>query len=131
MGFFSLILSLALMAALSFGMTSLGLVVAWRMDSVQGFHAIMNLFLMPLWLLSGAVFPAGGAPIWLAWIMRVNPVTYGVAAVRRSMYWGAQSPPGVQLLDGLPPMGLSVTITLVFSLVIFLAAVWVAGCRRV
>ena len=131
LGFFSLILSLTLMAALSFGMTSLGLVVAWRMDSVQGFHAIMNLFLMPLWLLSGAVFPAGGAPIWLAWIMRVNPVTYGVAAVRRSMYWGAQSPPGVQLLDGLPPMGLSVTITLAFSLVIFLAAVWVAGGRRV
>lgn len=130
LGFSAVFLSLVMMAVLSFGMTSLGLVIAWRMDSVQGFHAIMNLFLMPLWLLSGAVFPVTGVPFWLAWIMYFNPVTYGVAAVRRSMYWESQSSPGGYLLDALPPMNLSITVLLGFSLGIFLLAVWVANKRK-
>ena len=41
----------------SFGLTGLGFLIAWRMESTQGFHAIMNLALMPMWLLSGAFFP--------------------------------------------------------------------------
>src|SRR5688572_11150285 len=40
-------------------MTALGFVIAWRMDSTQGFHAIMSVFLLPMWLLSGAFFPPG------------------------------------------------------------------------
>jgi ABC-2 type transport system permease protein len=42
---------------IAFSMPNLGLIIAWRMRSTQGFHAIMNLLLMPLWLLSGAFFP--------------------------------------------------------------------------
>src|SRR5256714_7621098 len=42
---------------ISFALTALGFVIAWRMDSTQAFHAIINLFLIPLWLLSGALFP--------------------------------------------------------------------------
>ena len=49
------------------------LFVAWRMTSTQGFHAIMNLFLVPLWFLSGALFPEQGAWRGLKWIMAVNP----------------------------------------------------------
>ena len=51
------------------------------MDSTQGFHAIMSVFLLPMWLLSGAFFPmdVGG---WLGWIIRINPLTYGVAGLR-------------------------------------------------
>src|SRR5882672_11405154 len=71
---------------ISFGLTGLGFVIAWRMDSTQGFHAIMNLFLIPLWLLSGALFPASGAAGWLGRIMRVNPLTYGVDALRHGLY---------------------------------------------
>ena len=44
------------MAVVSFSLTALGFCIAWRMSSTQGFHAIMNLFLMPMWLLSGGFF---------------------------------------------------------------------------
>ena len=63
------------------------------MDSTQGFHAIMSVVLMPMWLLSGAFFPApawSSAADWgqriLALVMAVNPLTYGVAALRRLLY---------------------------------------------
>jgi ABC-2 type transport system permease protein len=75
------------MFLVSFALTGLGFVIAWQLNSTQGFHAIMNLFLIPLWLLSGAVFPASGAPAWLGWIMKLNPLSYGVAAIRDGLYW--------------------------------------------
>jgi ABC-2 type transport system permease protein len=77
------------MFVLGFTLSGLGLLLAWKMDSTQGFHAIMNLLLLPMWLLSGAFFPAEGAPWWLAWAMRINPMTYGMAALRRSLYLGS------------------------------------------
>src|SRR5690606_25857903 len=58
-------LTILVLALVAFGLTGLGYLIAWSMDSTQGFHAIMNLFLIPMWLLSGAVFPASGAPEWL------------------------------------------------------------------
>ncbi|MGO9605249.1 MAG: ABC transporter permease [Candidatus Binataceae bacterium] len=76
----------AMMAIIAFTLTSIGLVIAWRIESTQGFHAIMNLILIPIWLLSGAFFPADGAPTWLRWTMRLNPLTYGMTALRRGLY---------------------------------------------
>src|SRR5580692_3918204 len=70
----------------SFALTALGFAIAWRMDSTQAFHAIINLFLIPLWLLSGAMFPLSGASGWLAWVMRANPLTYGVEALRGLLF---------------------------------------------
>jgi ABC-2 type transport system permease protein len=87
---------------ISFGMTGLGFLTAWPMESAQGFHAIMNLVLLPMWLLSGALFPASGAPVWLQWVMAVNPVTYSVSLVQW-MLWddvaaaAGGDPPGVWL----------------------------------
>ena len=52
--------SMVMMAIMAFALTALGFCIAWRMSSTQGFHAIMNLFLMPMWFLSGALFPAAG-----------------------------------------------------------------------
>jgi ABC-2 type transport system permease protein len=60
------------------------------MDSTQAFHAIINLFLIPLWLLSGALFPLSGASIWLRILMRINPLTYGVEALRDLLYPASQ-----------------------------------------
>jgi len=74
----------------SFALTSLGFAIAWPMDSTQAFHAIINLFLIPLWLLSGALFPLSGASGWLRLLMRLNPLTYGVEALRVLLY--PQSP---------------------------------------
>jgi ABC-2 type transport system permease protein len=85
-----------IMFLISFALTGLGFVIAWQMSSTQGFHAIMNLFLIPLWLLSGAVFPAEGAPTWLGWVMKVNPLSYGVTALREGLYW-TQPHPGAMV----------------------------------
>jgi len=70
----------------SFALTALGFAIAWPMDSTQAFHAIINLFLIPLWLLSGALFPLSKASGWIRWIMYANPLTYGVEALRILMY---------------------------------------------
>ena len=69
-----------------FRATALGFAIAWPMDSTQAFHAIINLFLIPLWLLSGALFPISGASMWLRVLMRINPLTYGVEALRQLLY---------------------------------------------
>ena len=70
----------------SFALTALGFVIAWPMDSNQAFHAIINLFLIPMWLLSGALFPLSGASGWLRVVMEINPLTYGVQALRDLLY---------------------------------------------
>jgi ABC-2 type transport system permease protein len=70
----------------SFSLTALGFAIAWPLDSTQAFHAIINLFLIPLWLLSGALFPLSGASVWMRAIMYANPLTYGVEALRTLMY---------------------------------------------
>jgi len=74
--------ALGVMGVVSFGLTALGVLLAWRFDSVQGFHSIMNLLLMPMWLLSGAVFPPEKAIPWVRIVMVGNPLTYGVDALR-------------------------------------------------
>ena len=65
------------------GLTALGFACAWWLNSVQGFHSIMNLVLMPLWLMSGSVFPLDGSSVWVRWLTAVNPLSYGVAELRR------------------------------------------------
>lgn len=75
----------AAIVVLAVAMTALGFVFAWTMDTVQAFHGIMNLVLMPLWLLSGALFPAAGTPIALRVVILANPVTYGLATLRHSL----------------------------------------------
>lgn len=106
------------MALVAFGLVSLGLVIAWRMESTQGFHAIMNLLLIPMWLLSGAFFPGTDLPGPLAWIMRLDPLTYGVAALRASL--GAAAPAGV------PGPGVSLLAVVVFGAAALAAATAVA-----
>ncbi len=70
----------------SFALTALGFAIAWPLDSTQAFHAIINLFLIPLWLLSGALFPLSKASGWIRGVMYANPLTYGVEALRTLMY---------------------------------------------
>ena len=71
---------------MAFSLTALGFALAWRMESAQAFHAIVNLFLIPLWLLSGALFPVNRASGWIRWVMRVNPLTYGLDALRSALF---------------------------------------------
>lgn len=92
------------------GLSALGFLIAWPMESTQGFHAIMNLFLLPMWLLSGALFPAAGASGWIRWIMTLNPLTYGVAWVRYALHEGNDA-----AFAGLPSQAICATVTLVFA----------------
>src|SRR5579872_3303251 len=63
----------------SFTLTGLGFVIAWRMDSTAGFHAIMNLLLVPMWMVSGSLFPMATAHGWIRAVMWINPLTYSIA----------------------------------------------------
>jgi ABC-2 type transport system permease protein len=82
----SFLLVVATVSLVSFALTALGFAIAWPMDSTQAFHAIINLFLIPLWLLSGALFPVSGASGWLRAVMELNPLTYGVESLRVLLY---------------------------------------------
>jgi len=80
----AMILLMLLLTA--FGFTALGFLCAWSMKSTAGFHAIMMVFLMPLWLLSGALFPIQHVPGWLHGVMAANPVSYALVLLRLPFY---------------------------------------------
>ena len=115
---------LLFLTLLAFALTALGFLIAWPLDSTQGFHAIMSVFLLPMWLLSGAFFPAEEAG-WLSWVIRLNPLTYGVAGLRRLLYAGYDLPQA----PGFPDLGACIAVTAAFCLVSIAAAVWLAGRR--
>ena len=119
-----LVMAMLVMLVVSFALTALGFCIAWRMSSTAGFHAIMNLFLMPMWLLSGALFPMSGAMGGLRWIMMANPLTYGLSALRRAMYWGRP-----ELTEGWPSLATSLGITVIFAIAMFALASLIAGGR--
>jgi ABC-2 type transport system permease protein len=82
----------ASLALTSFFLSSVGFFFAWRSESVAGFHGIMNVVLMPMWLISGALFPLAGARTWMGYAMRANPLTYGLSALKSAIIPGAQEP---------------------------------------
>ena len=106
---------------IAFSLTALGFIIAWPMDSTQAFHAIINLFLIPLWLLSGAMFPLSGASLWMRMLMRLNPLTYGTEALRALLFPGS-APTGFSLTT-------SLTVLVVFTFVMFAIAFAVANRR--
>jgi ABC-2 type transport system permease protein len=104
----------------SFALTALGFAIAWPMDSTQAFHGIINLFLIPLWLLSGAMFPIARASGWIRVVMYMNPLTYGVEALRALLYPAMETP---------FPLPSSMATLLLFSLVMFGLAFLMANRR--
>jgi ABC-2 type transport system permease protein len=101
------------------GLTAMGFLMAWRLDSIQGFHAVMNMFLMPMWLLSGALFPAAGAPIWLRIFMYLDPLSYGLIAFQQSLRIG-----------GVPLSSAGPSPLVCFSVLAAFAFLMVAGSIR-
>ncbi|MCB0309520.1 MAG: ABC transporter permease [Bdellovibrionales bacterium] len=71
---------------ISTNMALFGFALAWRSRSVQGFHVLMNLILMPMWLLSGATFPMEGAAHWIVILMKLNPMTYANLLMQNPFY---------------------------------------------
>jgi ABC-2 type transport system permease protein len=110
------------LALVSLALSAVGFLFAWRMDSVQGFHAVMNLLLMPMWLLSGAFFSAAGASPWIRVVMAVNPLSYGLTALR-----GALHPAAERAALGAGDPWTAVLVIAAFALAMLLAAAWVAA----
>ncbi len=104
-------------------LTTLGFIFAWRLDSIQGFHSIMNLILMPMWLLSGAFFPASRAPFILKIIIYLNPLTYGFSAIQNALQ--AQNLSS-SVLHYSSALGIELLFVVVFSLI----AVWIVSSRK-
>lgn len=114
-------LAAAVLMAVSF--TSLGFTMAWRLQTTRAYHAVMNVVLLPIWLLSGAFFPEAGAPVALQWVMRLNPATYGVALLRYGLHGLPESVPGTTV-----GLGVSAVVSSAFAVLLFALAT--ATARR-
>jgi daunorubicin resistance ABC transporter membrane protein len=116
---------------LSFALTAFGTMMAARMTSMQGFMAIMQMCTMPLFFLSGALFPLAGLPAWLSTITHLNPLTYAVDPLRQAVFGSLDISPEVreQLAPGIAwggwevPIWFSLTMVSVFGIVCLLLAV--------
>ncbi len=83
---------------ISFTLTGLGFVIAWKMDSTAGFHAIMNLLLLPMWMVSGALFSVSEAQGWVKLLMRINPLTYSLSLLNHTLRLPQVTPGAVESL---------------------------------
>jgi len=111
----------SLVAVLAIALTGLGFLIAWRMESTQGFHAIMSVFLLPMWFLSTAFFPQDADGI-AGMLVRLNPLSFAVAGLRHYLE------PGQTAVE-LPSHALCWAVTIGFA-VVMLAACWrIAGSR--
>jgi ABC-2 type transport system permease protein len=116
-GWLAMVEGAAVMALLAVALTSLGLCVAWPMRSTAGFHGIMMLFLLPMWMLSGSLFPVTGAVGWIKSLMYCNPLMYGYAAFSAIITGSAQ---GVGAPVSVLP---ALLVTVAFTVVMLLTAV--------
>jgi ABC-2 type transport system permease protein len=79
---YNILLLIPAMFLTSFALVGIGIIIASRMTSFEGFGTFMNFLVMPMFFLSGAMFPVTGLPVWLKTIVLVNPLSYGVDLLR-------------------------------------------------
>ena len=125
----------SLLIIVSLSLSSLGILVASRMHSQQGFHVVIQLIVFPLIFLSGVFFPVNGVPMWLEIVSKVNPLTYGVDAIRQVFIGADLSTINSVTGKGNPIIGITVfghTMTVLedvivvatLGLILILAATW-------
>lgn len=125
---FGLVIELLLeMALLAFALTSLGIVIASRMKSMEGFQMIMQVFLMPMFFLSGALFPLRNIPPWLAFLAKLDPVTYGVDPLRQAVLNTLNLPPSTRISLGMGVnwFGFSLSVPLELAIVAVLSLIFI------
>ena len=106
------LISVVLIILISLGFAGLGLLIASLTDSMEGFNLIMSFIVLPIFLLSGALFPVTGLPTWLQFAVYLDPLTYGVDALR-----------SVILHQSALPLELSILVITGFALLmIFISA---------
>jgi len=112
-----------LAAVLAFGLSAFGVMLASMMKSLQGFQVVMNFLMMPMFFLSGALFPLQGLPGWMTWLTRLDPASYGIDPLRRVVLSGSGRPAAVidqfALTIGghVLPISLEIGIMLAFGLI--------------
>jgi ABC-2 type transport system permease protein len=116
------ILSLPVMLLITFGMVSVGLILASLMQSLEGYGVIQTFVNLPLFFLSGALFPLSYVPAWLKWVSIVDPLTYGVDALRTMILRGAWTP--------IFPLYYNVLVLTVFDVAIILTGSFVFARTR-
>lgn len=112
-----LIFALGVCVLTGLAFTALGFAVAWQMESTRGYHAVMNFLLLPLWLLSGAPFPAEGAAPVLRWLIYLNPVSYAVSGLRQALYGFSAAAP-----EALAAPGVCLAATAAFAVLMLALA---------
>ena len=111
-----------LLFLLAFALTSLGVALSARLKTMQGFQVVMNFLMMPMFFLSGALFPLSNLPGWMTVLTRFDPVAYGIAPVRSAILGGTGLPqPAVDRLASITigsytvPVIADVAVLLLFS----------------
>lgn len=119
---------LAEMLLLSLSLTALGAVLAARVKSMQSFMAVMQMGIMPMLFLSGAMFPLSNLPSWLAVLTRINPLTYAVDPMRQAVFGHLDLPEEVRrtLSPGVSWFGWQVPVALELAMVGGIGAVLLA-----
>jgi ABC-2 type transport system permease protein len=125
----SVVTIIPLVFVLAFALSAMGVAIASRMRSMQGFQMVMNFLVMPMFFLSGALFPLSGLPGWMTVLTRIDPAAYGIDPLRRVLLEGAGMPS--QALDRLSltiggspvPIIAEVGIMLAFGFVVLAIAV--------
>ena len=115
-----------LVFVLSFGLSAMGVALASAMRSMQGFQVVMNFLMMPMFFLSGALFPLVGLPGWMTVLTRLNPASYGIDPIRRVLLGASGFPAerlAITIFDQTLPFPLESGIVLAFGLVMLAIAV--------
>jgi ABC-2 type transport system permease protein len=85
-----------LQVLLAFSITAFGVMIAARVTQMQSFMALTQMAIMPMFFISGALFPVAGLPAWLTILNRVDPLTYAVDPMRRAVFAHLKIPPGIR-----------------------------------
>ena len=104
--------AVAAMFLISFALTGLGFAIAWKMDSTAAFHGVMMLLLVPMWMVSGALFPMATAHGWVKAIMWINPLTYSISLLNYTL----------RLPNAAPGPLESLSVTALFGLALLFAS---------
>jgi ABC-2 type transport system permease protein len=119
-----------LIFVLAFALTTLGVVLAAGMKSMQGFQAVMNFLMMPIFFLSGALFPLSNLPWWMTGLTRIDPAAYGIDPIRRVILGASGIPTAVTDRLALTvggqtlPLLTEVGLVLAFGFVMLGIAIW-------
>ena len=114
---------LPLIFVLAFALTSMGVALAGGMKSMQGFQAVINFLMMPIFFLSGALFPLNNLPAWMAVLTHIDPAAYGIDPLRRVILGASGAPAplidrlGITIGDRVLPMYTEIGIVLIFGVI--------------